>query len=391
MSTNIISFLDKNHLEDEVINLRHIIALMPGNVYWKNKHGVYMGCNENMAELLGLSSQEAIIGKTVFDLLSDKQLDIAQSTHRNDLAIMTQKKEQVLEETGLDLSGNPATYFTRKKPLFNRIGEVIGLLGISIDITERKQKEKELEQAKSEAELANRIKSDFIRNIEHDIRTPFSGVLGLTSVLRDSEQNPEKKGLLDDIYQCANELLNYCNKILDFSQVEQNAIPILDKKIKLLALLNKVIDIETPAAKAKQLILSIDVDNTLPKTVRGDDHRLFQILINLVSNAIKFTHQGTVKITVKKLKQTGKKVITQFIIEDTGIGMSTEKQYLIYEKFVRLTASNTGIYKGAGLGLHIVKQYIHEMNGEIDLYSKPNTGSTFIVTLPFNLPLSEHI
>ena len=224
--------------------------------------------------------------------------------------------------------------------------------------------------------------------MEHDIRTPFNGVWGLANYLWQHETEEQKKEFLGDITNCAKELLDYCNGILDFSKIEQRSLPLLEKKFNSRKLLDSTMAIEMPPAKLKKLELTLDCDDKVPVVLVGDQYRLQRILINLVSNAVKFTQHGFVKLCVQLVKQLDdKNIIIRFIIEDSGIGIPQEKQDFIYEKFARVTPSNKGAYKGIGLGLRIVKQFIEEMGGEIDLRSEQGKGSTFICTLPFKLPL----
>ena len=226
--------------------------------------------------------------------------------------------------------------------------------------------EAELRIAKEKAEEANRLKMEFIQNMEHDIRTPFSGIFGLASTLLRREQDEKKKEYLSYITQSAKELLDYCNGILDFSKIEFGE-PIVSKRFNLTEAIERVTNMELAAAKNKNLSLTYELIDT-PKYLLGDEHRLIRILVNLLSNAIKFTEQGQVKLTVKGYEQNPKKIILKFTVEDTGIGIHPDKQKIIGQKFVRLLPSNKGIYKGLGLGLPVVKQYINDLEPVQNVY-----------------------
>ncbi len=164
---------------------------------------------------------------------------------------------------------------------------------------------------------------------------------------------------------------------------------ITEKKFNLLNVIESVVKIEMPAAKNKNLSFTSDLSTDLPKIVIGDRYRLCRLLINLVSNAVKFTNEGQVSIHVALLDKTDDTYLIRFTIKDTGEGISLEQQNVIFEKFSRLSPSNKGLYKGSGLGLMIVKQFIEEMKGEIDLKSKLGEGTDFICTLPFKIPLTD--
>lgn len=369
--------------------LRKILDRLPGNVWWKDKDLVYLGCNDRVIEILGLASRSDFIGKTDHDLW---EKSIADKLEKADRSIIDTGKPLHLEEVIIHSDGTQAIMLTNKTPLFDDEGNLIGILGISTDITERKHHEEALRQAKEQAEEANYIKMKFIRNMEHDIRTPFNGIWGLSNYLWRHETDSKKKEYLGDITQCAKELLDFCNDILDFSKIESGNLPLIAKKFEIKKLINSIITVETPPAKHKSLTLTLDYSNDMPKILIGDKYRLYRILINLVSNAIKFTNDGGVVILVKPIKVLDKRnVIIQFTVKDSGIGIPSDKQDMIYEKFARLDASNKGQYKGIGLGLRIVKQFLEEMEGEISVNSQPGVGSEFTCTIPFKLPLIDEL
>lgn len=369
--------------------LENIIALMPGHVYWQDINGVYLGCNDQQAQTAGLSSRKDIIGKRNKDLPWNIYTEANPETiDATNLEIIRSGIPQTLEEPAILKNGARAVFLSSKAPLRDDSGKIIGLLGISIDITKQKEIERKLIEAKEAAEAANRTKTEFIRNMEHDIRTPFNGIFGIANFLAERETDHKKKEFLTDIANCAKELLDYCNDVLDFSKIEQRSLPLLSKSFSINRLVDSVITLETPPAMLKHLKLSAEIDVDVPSVVKGDRYRLQRILINLLSNAIKFTNDGHVKLSVKLAKKINdRSAILRFIVEDTGIGIAEEKQEVIYDSFTRITPANQGSYKGKGLGLRIVKQFVEEMQGDIDVRSKPLAGSTFYCTLPFTLPL----
>jgi len=242
---------------------------------------------------------------------------------------------------------------------------------------------------KEQAEAASRAKTEFIRNMEHDIRTPFSGVWIIAEQLSSEETDPQKKEYLDDIAACAKELLDYCNSILDYSRIDLGLLPGTLVEMNVAKVIDKILKIEMPVAKQKELRLHADYDECIPDALIGDEFRLTRILLNLVSNAVKFTIVGSVKLSVKLKEISDDDVVQlQFIIEDTGIGIPEDKLEYIYEKFTRLSTANSGAYKGTGLGLPIVKVLVDDLNGDIEVNSEINQGSCFIVTLPFALSKS---
>ena len=251
--------------------------------------------------------------------------------------------------------------------------------------------ETKLHEAMEQAKQADKIKTEFVQNIQHSIRTPFNGVWGLASILYEQEADPQKKEYLSNITECAKELLDYCNVLLDFSKSDAGLLPVIAKKFNLKEVINKVVTKTKPAARCKGLRLVISFEENMPETVIGDDHRLHEILIHLVNNAIKFTDKGFISLTVKPIqKNKNQEIILQFIVKDSGLGIPEEKQQYVYEQFARLIPANKGTYKGLGLGLTIVKQFMQDLGGEIEVKSHLRKGSTFTCTIPFKMTLTKH-
>jgi len=370
--------------------LEDILALMPGHVYWMDRDGVYQGCNDAQAKSAGLKNRKEIIGKHNKDLPWNYHTDILpEALDKINQEVLESGKTIVTEEPAQLANGEQATFLSSKVPMRNQANEVIGMVGISIDITQLKNTEKSLQETKAAAEVANRLKTEFMRNMEHDIRTPFSGILGLSQCLWEEEIDGTKKENLNLIVQSAKELLDYCNTILDFEKIESGASPVLEKKFSLKQLIEKAIKLEHSAAQHKHLQLTFKHDETIHKMLLGDSDRLYRILLNLLGNAIKFTNAGSIELKTKLLEQTNQQIIIQLTIQDSGIGISNEQKDLIFERFTRLSQSNKGFYKGLGLGLQVVKRFIHELQGEIDVTSKIGKGTTFTCTLPFRLPLTQ--
>lgn len=367
--------------------LEYIIANMPGYVYWKDKHSKYMGCNNNLAKVSGLKNPSEIIGKTDYDFEWGKEQ--ADQFVKDDREVMetriTHTSEYQLPVKRFD--GNYLIVRTDKMPLYNEKGNVIGVLAIAVDVTDQKLLEKKLIREKEKAEALSQAKTEFLRNMEHDIRTPFSGIYSMTEILARQETNAEKKELLQIITQSAKELLDYCNGIVDFARLESGKWPILIKKFNFKNLLDSVITMESPPAKVKGLQLITNYHADVPQILIGDEYRVERILINLMSNAIKFTKNGFVKASVNIVKKDVKKnIILKISIQDTGIGIPKDKYVYIFGKFNRLTPSNKSPYVGSGLGLSIVKQLVEELKGKIDLISSQGKGTTFTCVIPFKIP-----
>lgn len=370
--------------------LTDLINILPHCVFWKDVNCVFIGCNQQFATAAGLKSPSQIVGKTDYDLPWEKYQSDAYRA--DDQQVMKTKIPRINIEEPLTLSnGDKSVLLTSKVPLLNKKGESIGVLAMYIDITHLKSKEEELSKAKKIAEEANVLKTQFIQNMEHDIRTPFTGVWSMASLLAEQESDLEKKGYLNDIAYCAKELLDYCNSILSLSRVENGVMPLLQKPFRLRKLVEKIILMETPAAKMKHLPLLVTIDENVPDFLIGDSPRLKQILINLISNAIKFTDTGHINVVMQLAKKEDeyRRIILKITIKDTGIGISEDKQNMIYERFAKVTPSNKGLYKGFGLGLPMVKRFLEDMDGDIHVLSEIGKGSIFTLFLPFRQPLVE--
>ena len=328
-----------NDLSEENSRLKGVIDSMPGSVYWKDKNGVYLGRNKYSFQKSieeGVSSdlnRDSILGKTDYDYL-DK--DVADQYRKNDLKVLLGQDISVEEE--VNSPKGKLVQLSQKCPLRDERGEIVGIIGNTIDITYLKKIELELKVAKEEAEKANRLKTEFIHNMEHDICTPFSGILGIIKALLDREMDDEKKNMLSLVYAGADELLDYCNILLDFSKIESYQSLVSERKICLRENLNKLEIIMKPIAQLKGLSLEFEIQEDVPDILLGDEFRLIRILLNLVSNAIKFTSKGYVKVSVEMLGKIRKQeVLLQFKIEETGIGISEDKKDFIYKKFYRGT------------------------------------------------------
>lgn len=372
---------------DGMLTLENIIVAMPGYVFWLDENGCYLGCNDNHARWLGFESRQELVGKRHEDCM-----------HSSGLQQFVAYNKQVLG-SGLPLTvdelvqlsdGSPATFLTRRVPLRNSQGGVSGVFGVSYDITDRIAQREELIAAKEIAERANQAKSQFVSNMEHDIRTPFAGIYGVVNVLLDQEHDPEKHSLLTDISLCTKELMDYCDRILSFSQIESGDMPRIDKTFRLRKLVDSVMAIESVVAKHKGLDFSLEYDDRLPEFVITDSYRVKSVLINLLSNAVKFTAAGFVKLSfsLDREEDQGRNIVVKMVVSDSGIGIPKDKKAFIFDRFTRVDASNRGRYRGLGLGLKIVKQFVAELDGDIHLDSNIGEGTVFTVFLRFKQPLS---
>jgi len=273
---------------------------------------------------------------------------------------------------------------TATKPIFDEAGEVINLQTTTRNINERKTQEEDLRKAKDVAEFATRAKTEFLSTMSHEIRTPLNAVIGMTYLLLQDTPRIDQIEKLTTLKFASDNLLVLVNDILDFSKIEAGQIQLEMIDFSLYDLINNTKQALHYKAQEKGLGFRVKYDTDIPGILIGDSIRLSQILINLVSNAIKFTHDGSIFIEVNMIKNNDKNVLIHFEVVDTGIGMSKETQLLIFERFMQGSSDTTRKYGGTGLGLAITKQLIEIQGGKIEVESELKKGSKFSFELEFN-------
>ncbi|MBP7651957.1 PAS domain S-box protein [Candidatus Dependentiae bacterium] len=264
-------------------------------------------------------------------------------------------------------------------PIINEKGEIISYIAVKDDITERKKIEQELKEAKKSAEIANQSKSIFLANMSHEIRTPLNAILGFTDILLAEESNKQKKQHLQIISDSGKNLLALINDILDFSKIEAGKIIIEKTNFSIFKLFSHIHGMFIFKAKEKNIIFETEIPSDFPDLIYGDEYRFNQIILNLTSNAFKFTEKGKILIKADYDKTNS---IISISVSDTGIGIPEKKISKLFNPFEQLDSSTTRKYGGTGLGLAITKKLTELMDGKIFIESKENAGSLFKVEIP---------
>ena len=342
-----------------------------------SRDGRITEANLRLCEMLGYDREE-LIGRQNTEL-----------GHPDDAKISRDKLDTLL-------SGR-TSYYSLDKRFLRRSGESFwahvtvatvpgqfsaGEIIIQIDdISEMIEAQRKLNQLRIAAEKANRTKSEFLANMSHEIRTPMNGVLGITQLLENTELNATQRQYLDMLRNAGKSLLSVINDILDFSKIEAGHLQLSPVEFELEELVTHTSSMMMVLVGSKDIELLVSIDPQVPAKILADQHRLEQVLINLVGNAMKFTEQGEVELSIR-LQQQGTNSSLLFSVRDTGIGISHEHQSRLFQAFEQVDGSMTRQYGGTGLGLAISKRLVNLMDGDIGVKSGPLKGSLFWFSLP---------
>jgi len=277
----------------ELLQFNNVVKYAPGLLYWKDVNSVYQGCNDEFARWAGLQSRRDVKGKTDFELIWKERAKLYVEVDKQVIESGVAKLNHVEVIT---LSNNKTiTAITNKVPMLDNNGQIIGVLGITTDITHQKEIELALSVAKELAEVANHAKTEFIANMGHDIRTPLCGVVIMSQLLIDTLQNPEQKKYAEWLNKSGGQLLVLLNGILDIvsaDHINENDLRI--QPFDLRQCINDIIELERPITYMKQLDLRVAIDESIPRYINCDRTKLHRIILNLLGNAIKFTDKGYV-------------------------------------------------------------------------------------------------
>jgi PAS domain S-box-containing protein len=373
-------------LQESEENLRMLINSTPDIIIFKDSKGRWVEANHAALEVFDLAGTN-YKGRSDSDFAQETKFlketfysCIESSEKAWQRQVLTRSEEHIPARNGLI-----RIFDVIKVPLFHSNGKRKGLIVFGRDITDYKNLLIELTKAKEQAEKATKIKSEFLATISHEIRTPLNGVIGMTSILLDSNLNKEQTDSVEIIKQSGESLLSLINEILDFSKIESGKIELEKKPFELSVCISDVRDLFRAYCGKKGIKISINIAGDVPRLLCGDEFRIKQIVSNLVNNSAKFSDSGEIIITIRKEKSLGKKVTLLFSVSDTGVGIPPEFIPKLFTPFTQADSTNKRKFSGSGLGLSICKHLVELMHGKIWVESEPGKGSTFFFTLELEL------
>ncbi len=390
----------RKSLAEREQRMRAFLDNFPGLAHMRDAKGTFLIANRQMEEFLH-TSRDQLIGRNEIELpVPNRYLTQLNKDHREVLD-SGQMVETIRQVADLKF-GNIEWFKTIRFPVLDTDNQIYAVGTILQDITEQTRNAQELEAirlnleqrveertaqfeaAKLEAEQALKVKAEFLANMSHEIRTPMNAIIGLSHLATMVSDDPKMRSYLQRIHQSSSHLLSIINDILDFSKIEAGKMTIENTDFSLEDMLNKVIGLLWEKADDKGLELLVDIDKNIPENLNGDALRIGQVLINFVSNAVKFTETGDVILRARKLYDDSRSIRVRFEVQDTGIGIAPDRFDQLFKPFQQLDTSSTRRFEGTGLGLTISKNLVELMGGKLDMQSNPSVGSTFALELSLN-------
>jgi PAS domain S-box-containing protein len=370
-------------LRDSEERFRSIVETTEDWIWWIDVEGCVLYANPAVEDILGYPPEQ-LLGTRILRHLHEEQRADIEARLAHVVAKKGTWRNLVMRWRHKD--GSDRYTQSSAVPILNESGELIGYRGSDHDITLLKRYEQNLEEAKHKAEAASQAKSEFLANMSHEIRTPMNGVIGLTSLVLNTELSAQQREYLELMKSSADSLLRLLNDILDFSKMEARKLELDPIEFDVREAVGNTLKTFAASASEQQIELTCHVEPTVPEVLVGDPGRLAQIIVNLTGNALKFTRHGEVVVRVKAEAQAADSTLLHISVADTGIGMSAEQQATIFQAFQQADSSTTRQFGGTGLGLSIVSQLVGLMDGGIRVESVLGRGTTFHVAVRLGVP-----
>ena len=371
--------------EENRFRLQAILDNIPMTVYIKDVEGKFILVNKQFKETYNLT-EEDVIGNTITKVESD--ILKAKKYILSDNKVIETKQPYEFEEI-IETNEGETNLLITKFPLFDQNNNLFGVCGIDKDITEIGRSRQKLLAAKVKAEKAEQLQEEFLANMSHEIRTPINGVIGMANLLLGTGLNEIQQDYVEIIKQSSDILMGLINDILDLSKIKAGRMEIETIDFNVKDAIEKVCS-PIRYKLSNDVSCNIEVDDNIPPFIRGDMHKLIQVLNNLMSNAAKFTKNGEIKIAAHIAESIDDKINLEFVVSDTGIGIPEEHLHNIFHNFVQGNIDTVRKYGGNGLGLAIVKRLVELQGGSVNVTSKVNKGTTFSFQIPYNISDADH-
>ncbi|MFT5758279.1 MAG: signal transduction histidine kinase [Alteromonadaceae bacterium] len=365
----------EKHQRDYAL-LRSVMDAIPEYIIFNDLSGSLVGCNKAFEQYINVPEYSVLGGQA--HVIVNNQL----GKSLTELARLITVNESGLQRI-VETDENTFDVFCTH--IYNNIGENIGTLSIVRDVTKQYLVQAALQQAKNQAEYANKAKSQFLANMSHEIRTPINAIQGMISLLDSSVLSTYQQQHIDNAYDASKTLLYLVDELLDLAKIEAGKMSVIKASCQLDSIINNAVKLNIGVAKSKKLKLLVDISPDVPVAIFTDEMRLVQVLTNLLNNSVKFTHQGEIALTITVKSKKDNQACITFRISDTGIGIAKDKQKHLFEAFRQADESMTRQYGGSGLGLSICQQIVNLLGGDITLVSEPGQGCVFSFTLPIEI------